>query len=85
MLCRDTPRDRHSSGITWLVYLACLHSHVLRTYCNFESKIAISITLFGRRPNNKVCRYFSEIVTLFLFSFYYFAIALLGAVKLTIF
>ena len=23
--------------VTWLVYLACLHSHVLRAYCNFES------------------------------------------------
>ena len=32
--------------------LACLHSHVLRAYCNFESKQANSITLFGRRPNN---------------------------------
>ena len=30
--------------------LACLRSHVLRAYCNFESKRAISITLFGRRP-----------------------------------
>ena len=25
----------------------------LRAYCNFQSKQAISITLFGRRPNNK--------------------------------
>ena len=23
--------------VTWLVYLACLLSHVLRAYCNFES------------------------------------------------
>ena len=35
-----------------LVYLACLRSHVLRAYYNFESKQAISITLFGRRSNN---------------------------------
>ena len=27
--------------VAWLVYLACLHSHVLRAYCNFESKQAI--------------------------------------------
>ena len=33
--------------------LACLRSHVLRAYCNFESKRAISITLFGRRPIKK--------------------------------
>ena len=45
MLCCDTPRDRHSRR------LACLLSHVLRAYCNFESKQANSITLFGRRPN----------------------------------
>ena len=32
--------------------LACLHSHVSCSYCNFESKQAISITLFGRRANN---------------------------------
>ena len=29
-----------------------LRSHVLRAYCNFESKQANLITLFGRRPNN---------------------------------
>ena len=40
--------------VNWLVYLACLLSHVLRAYCNFESKQAISISLFGRRPNNNV-------------------------------
>ena len=40
--------------VAWLVYLDCLRSNVLRAYCNFESKQAISITLFGRRPNNKV-------------------------------
>ena len=39
--------------VSWLVCLACLRSHVLRAYCNFESKQANSITLFGRRPNNK--------------------------------
>ena len=33
-------------------HLACLHSHVLRAYCNFESTQAISITLFGWRANN---------------------------------
>ena len=27
--------------------LACIRSHVLRAYCNFESKQANSITLFG--------------------------------------
>ena len=37
--------------VAWLVYLD--RSNVLRAYCNFESKQAISITLFGRRPNNK--------------------------------
>ena len=39
--------------VAWLVYLASLSSHVLSAYCNFESKQAISITLFGRRPNKK--------------------------------
>ena len=39
--------------VAWLVYLACLSSHVLRANCNFESKQANSITLFGRRPNEK--------------------------------
>ena len=39
--------------VAWLVYLDCLRSNVLRAYCNFESKQAISITLFGRRPNYK--------------------------------
>ena len=43
--------------VAWLVYLACLSSHVLRTYCNFESKQANSFTLFGRHPNNnKTCK-----------------------------
>ena len=45
MLCCDTARGRHSRR------LSCLSSHVLRAYCNFESKQANSITLFGRRPN----------------------------------
>ena len=39
--------------VAWLGYLVCLRSHVLRAYCNFESKQANSITLFGRHPNNK--------------------------------
>ena len=52
MLCRDKSRGRHSTRVARLVYLACLRSHVLRAYYNFESKQAISITLFGRRPNN---------------------------------
>ena len=45
--CCNTARGSHSRR------LACLRSHVLRAYCNFESKQANSITLFGRRPNNK--------------------------------
>ena len=36
--------------------LACLRSHVLRAYCNFDSKQAISITLFERRPSKKNVR-----------------------------
>ena len=35
--------------VAFLAHLACLRSHVLRANCNFESKQAISITLFGRR------------------------------------
>ena len=31
--------------------LACLRSHLLRAYCNFESKQVNSITLFGPRQN----------------------------------
>ena len=46
MLCPDTSRGRH------LRRLACLRSHALCVYCNFESKQVISITLFARRPNN---------------------------------
>ena len=33
--------------------MACLRSHVLRAYCNFDSKQVISKTLLGRRPNMK--------------------------------
>ena len=36
-----------------LVYLPCLRWHVLRAYCTFASKQAVSITLFGPRPNKK--------------------------------
>ena len=40
--------------VAWLFWLlACLRSDVLRAYCIFESKQAISITLSGRRPNKK--------------------------------
>ena len=45
--------------VAWLLYLASLRSHVLRAYCNFESKQANSITLFERRPNNKPYTRFS--------------------------
>ena len=38
-MCRDTSRSRLSHR------LACLRSHVLRAYCNFESKQVISIFL----------------------------------------
>ena len=47
MLCCDTARSRHSRRS------ACLRSHVLRAYCNCESKEANSITRFGRGPNKK--------------------------------
>ena len=40
-------RGRHSR------HLAFLRSHILRAYCNFELKQAISRTLFGRHPNEK--------------------------------
>ena len=43
--------------VAWLVYLACLRSYVLRAYCNFESKQAIAITLFGRRQNKTMPNY----------------------------
>ena len=45
--------------------LACLHSHVLRAYCNFESKQAIFITLFGRRANNNECSFSFTILNVF--------------------
>ena len=47
MLRRDKSRGKYSSRVACLVYLACLRSHVLRVYCNFESKQAISISLFS--------------------------------------
>ena len=40
--------------LAWLVYLSCFRWHVLRAYCTFTSKQAVSITLFGPRPNNKI-------------------------------
>ena len=40
--------------LAWLVYLSCFRRHVLRAYCTFTSKQAVSITLFGPRPNNKI-------------------------------
>ena len=43
--CTSRSRGRYSRR------LACLRSHVLRAYGNFESKRAISITLFGLSPN----------------------------------
>ena len=43
-------RSRADIRVAWPVYLAYLLFHVLRAYYNFESKQAISITLFGRRP-----------------------------------
>ena len=36
---------------TWVAYVC---KYVLLAYCNFESKQAILITLFGRRPNNNI-------------------------------
>ena len=39
--------------LAWLVYFPCLRLHVLRAYCTFTSKQAVSITLFGPRPNIK--------------------------------
>ena len=38
--------------VAWLAYLACLPTHVLRAYCNFEWERANSISQFGRRQNN---------------------------------
>ena len=45
--CTSRSRGRHS------LYLACLLWHVFRAYFNFDSKQAISKTLFGRRQNKK--------------------------------
>ena len=42
--CTRRSHGRHSP---------CLRSHVLRAYCTFASKQAISITLLGPRPNSK--------------------------------
>ena len=42
----------HSARKTFASF-GLIRSHVLRASCNFESKQANSITLFGRRPNNK--------------------------------
>ena len=39
--CTSRSRGRYSRR------LACLHSHVLRAYCNFESKLAISLHYLG--------------------------------------
>ena len=50
MLCRETSRSRHSRR------LACLPSHVLRAYWNFESKQAMTTSLFGRRSKRKMWR-----------------------------
>ena len=36
--------------VAWLVHFACLRSHVLRAYCNFESKQVFLTNLFGRGP-----------------------------------
>ena len=47
MVCSDTSRGRQSRCLA-------LRSHELRAYCNFESKQAISTTLFGRRLNNNI-------------------------------
>ena len=46
--CTSRSRGRYSRR------LACLRSHVLRAYCNFKSKRAISITLFERHPRDKM-------------------------------
>ena len=45
-------RDVRVADIAWIVYLACLRSHVFNAYCNFDSEQTITITLFGQRPNN---------------------------------
>ena len=40
-------------ALALLVKLPCLREHVLRAYCTFASKQAVSITLFDPRPNKK--------------------------------
>ena len=54
MLCCDTSCGRHS------VRLACLRSHVLCAYSNFELKQANSIAVFGWRPNKNLQDTFSH-------------------------
>ena len=46
-----------------LVKLPCLRQHVLRAYCTFASKQAVSITLFGPRPNNNIGIFFKFFTT----------------------
>ena len=53
-MCRDTSRSRLSHR------LACLRSHVLRAYCNFESKQVIDFSrLYAKHiheePHMKLC------------------------------
>ena len=45
------------------------HSHVLRAYCKFESRQAILITLFARRPNNIIVTWTYEDLFSFVTSF----------------
>ena len=40
--------------VAWLVYLVCLGSQVLRAYCNFESKQAISSTNVTKTGNGEL-------------------------------
>ena len=64
-----------------LVYLPCLRQHILRAYCTFASKQAVSITLFGPRPNNNNNNnnndidnkkfFYTDIIILSLFYFSY--------------
>ena len=57
MLCCDTLRGRHSSRVAWLVYA---HMY-LHSYCNFELKQTISVTLSGRCPINNVYMYSMQV------------------------
>ena len=52
--CTSRSRGKHSRR------LACQRSHVLRAYCNFESKQTVSSTLFGRRPINEFPSIFTK-------------------------